>query len=1162
MINVTSSNGASTLDLTNAASVTSITSSGSATNLTLGNIQSPSVAVTINNSGAVHTLDYANAAVTGTSDTANVSLNSFSAASDGVSDLTVDTAIETLALTVTGTNAIDSDFAGAITVAGAGSLTLTGVAGNVLSTSINAGNNTGGITAIVAAASTLTGGSGSDSFTMAAGAGSISGGAGNDTIVGVGGNDTISGGDGNDSITAGAGADNISGGAGDDRIIFATATNLTVADTIDAGSGTDTLVATAVDIDTNTDLVDTADLAALVTGMSTFETLEVSGVGAAGGTDVLINANRVGANINKIVVSNAVGANASTFTFNAGASEIDFAGALGAATHVLAATGTGTSDTVTVVNTNSAAADTFAGRALTLSGIETVSFNSGATATLAQSTGAIGITGTGTNPNLTINVTGANAFTLGAVTPVGTGLLTISGSGLTAQTEGTTTLTVTAPVTTGGTVSISGSAGDDVLAGDINDANTIVGGAGLDTITGGSAADSLDGGAGNDTITGSGGNDTLVGNAGNDQITGGSGNDSILGGDGNDTIATGAGSDTVDGGAGNDGITSTSTTFSTITGGAGNDTITNISGGVLSINGGDGDDSIVRTGVLSLSDTISGGSGTDTLTINNTDVGTILAGSFTAATTFLNNLSDVERLSIDALNNNALDVTRVDGISYITLTTSVSAANASSITNLGNDATVVLSGNITNTNGLTLGYATTTGTQTLNLELASAAGVTGGTITSTAANVINLTSNDTDVTTGGNATDAVTLTAAAATSLVVTGDSATLGLTLTGSTALTSVNASAYEGAVTTTLVASGTTYNGAIGIDNVTGSAGADSILGNAGADVLSGLAGADTISGGDGNDQITGGIGADVIDGGSGTDTFLTAGMVGATIEGVGTGDSTGTVINLGGTALSYSDVFGVTAQYLSTGATTVAAGKTAYLFNTESALNSAVQDTLTNIENVTLTGNGINYVIGSDAANSVTGGTGVDYINGGAGNDTISGGASADVLTGGEGADSITGGAGADSIVLTETTAAVDKVVFTAAGDYGDTITGFTSASDVISLAAALVSNGTNSNTLQSIANNGTVGANSVFIEITTATAAGACDTDAEVATALAGLTSTNVATGEIVLFVLNDGSDSYVWSYTADADAVVDAGEVALVAKLTGVTDVASGDLATY
>ena len=84
----------------------------------------------------------------------------------------------------------------------------------------------------------------------------------------------------------------------------------------------------------------------------------------------------------------------------------------------------------------------------------------------------------------------------------------------------------------------------------------------------------------------------------------------------------------------------------------------------------------------------------------------------------------------------------------------------------------------------------------------------------------------------------------------------------------------------------------------------------------------------------------------------------------------------------------------------------------------------------------------------------------IKGGAGNDTLTGAGQADTITGGEGADVITGGAGNDTIVLTETTAAADVVVFADVATNGvDSITGFAagaSGADVARLVATSTTN----------------------------------------------------------------------------------------------------------
>ena len=70
------------------------------------------------------------------------------------------------------------------------------------------------------------------------------------------------------------------------------------------------------------------------------------------------------------------------------------------------------------------------------------------------------------------------------------------------------------------------------------------------------------------------------------------------------------------------------------------------------------------------------------------------------------------------------------------------------------------------------------------------------------------------------------------------------------------------------------------------------------------------------------------------------------------------------------------------------------------------------------------------------TLTGTSGTDVLYGFAGNDVLNGGAGNDVLDGGQGDDTLTGGGGADTFVFH-------------AGDGNDTITDFTSGTDVIDL-----------------------------------------------------------------------------------------------------------------
>ncbi len=91
-------------------------------------------------------------------------------------------------------------------------------------------------------------------------------------------------------------------------------------------------------------------------------------------------------------------------------------------------------------------------------------------------------------------------------------------------------------------ISVSGGAGNDkVTSGAAND--QLSGGAGKDTMSGGAGTDTISGGTEVDSLLGGDGNDWINGGAGNDALDGGGGLDTLVGDDGNDRLAGGAGSD-------------------------------------------------------------------------------------------------------------------------------------------------------------------------------------------------------------------------------------------------------------------------------------------------------------------------------------------------------------------------------------------------------------------------------------------------------------------------------------------------------------------------------------------------------------------------------------------------------------------------------------------
>lgn len=219
--------------------------------------------------------------------------------------------------------------------------------------------------------------------------------------------------------------------------------------------------------------------------------------------------------------------------------------------------------------------------------------------------------------------------------------------------------------------------------------------------------------------------------------------------------------------------------------------------------------------------------------------------------------------------------------------------------------------------------------------------------------------------------------------------------------------------------------------------------------------------------------------------------------------------------------------------------------------------------------------------------TGAAGVDTINGAnfvgtivadgkAGNDILVGGTGADSLTGGEGADTITGGAGNDTIILTELASAIDTVVFSGAFAAGnasaDTVTGFTAGTDLIDIGFAVI-HGTTIAAGTGVTN--TLAASVPVVVTSNATAtttgfvftfAGAGDLLAAgttvgtaVANAVVALTSgtdfssANVAVSDSLVLQMNDGTNTFLFHYVADAtNAVTSAADLELIGVFSGVT----------
>jgi Ca2+-binding RTX toxin-like protein len=829
---------------------------------------------------------------------------------------------------------------------------------------------------------------------------------------------TITGGSGNDTIDTTANVANneisVNGGAGDDTITIgqvpSAATTTNAGDQIDGGEGTDVLTSASATFNSMT--------AAGNVGVTNFETVAMDAL-----AHTLTIANIQATGISTVSITGGTGG----LIMPAGAMTVAISASLTGAL-ALTDTGTAVTDSVTLVNTATAATDMGAGNDLTVTGYETVNIVTTAVSDTSQDFGTISVTGDAnadaTASTTTLNFLGSDRASVGAITAT-----TINASGLAAAGTGTT-FNMTAAATS--VTTITGSEGADTLRGDAKS-----------------------------TINGGGGKDTIIG---------GTGNDTLNGGDGADSITTSTGSDTVDGGAGND--------------------------------------TIVVAGNLTSADKINGGDGTDILSVTNASLVALQSLTISEANTFNTNFTNMETLLItDGMDTtgDSFDLGYLSGITTVAVTTL--ATDAETIAGFTSGSTLSLSAALGFGLTASVSGATAGATDELTVALTANADTDYGDLTIANIETLNV-----------NATQS---TAAAATSVTNT-----VGFSLSqtavaasGSGAAQTVNFSGSEDITVDTAVAVATISAAGMGarlaatpglvmstLATATTAMPGQSVTGSGGADTLFGSTGADTISGGAGNDILVGGAGADTLDGGTGSDTYSTAGMVGANIGGTGTGTSTGVVVNLGSAALSNVAIINASTQFISTAITSVASGTAAYLFGAAANTNSVAVDTLSNIDNITLAGNGINYVVGN--ANTITGGSGAD---------TISAGAGADVITGGAGIDTLTGGTGVDTFVF-------DTVVLAA---NANNITDFDqSAGDVLRFDAVTFTGYTAAAV--------TVIDNTAAAALVAGAVAGSADQNVIVATA-AQIGALDFATGAVasgaLIAVASDTGDIY---YDADGD----------------------------
>lgn len=783
-ISVTGSGGARSLSLVNATDITSVTSSGSAggTMTVTGINAGANLAVQSQAVGA----DFQFATTTGTQST-NLSV----AAVTGAATITVD-GIETIAVTASGsasTYQLAADAVTTLSFAGSSNQTVT-LADMTGVSHFNASAATGnvGITLINQSALladtdvTVSGGAGNDTITVTAHTQSdvsVAGGAGNDTAISTAWatTDSVNGGDGIADVISMDNASAVTLAAAA-RTTFTNLEQLTVSDHFDQGAG--------------------LTVANISSGITTVNLTHTSAAGVAL-TDE----------------AETIVGGAGSMTINLGGNLAANVGILGAA-FTVTDTGTATTDTVTINNVarNSGAnLDVFAGNNLTPTGYENVVISTGSgTGNAEQDIATLTITPDLVSANVSLTVSGPSAFHVDtSLTTTSTGLLTVNAAGLTAQTAGTATLTIDATSQgTGGTASITGSAGDDLIVVG-NFASTIIGGAGNDTLTGGTAADNLQGGDGIDTISDGGGNDIISGGAGNDVITISGTSVNVDAGDGDDTVNADA----------------TLTSGDTVNGGAGNDTLAIDAAATAESSQGVTNFEFLRADTALTQDMVQFTTNAGFTRLISNVAGNVTFNNVAATTTELRALTHDggDTLTFDRLLDNATNEVTIGAFTNVATTFDTLVADDEETIN------IVAGGITTAGTAFTITTMTAADLVTLNVSGATAFTTTIG-ATATALATVNASAN----------TGAVVISATNATSNVTMTGSATAASTLTGGT-----------------------------GADVITGGSGADSLTGGANADTISGGSGADTIIGGSGSDSLTGGEGIDSITGGLGNDTIV---------------------------------------------------------------------------------------------------------------------------------------------------------------------------------------------------------------------------------------------------------------------------------------------------
>ncbi len=580
-----------------------------------------------------------------------------------------------------------------------------------------------------------------------------------------------------------------------------------------------------------------------------------------------------------------------------------------------------------------------------------------------------------------------------------------------------------------------------------------------------------------------------------------------------------------------------------------------------------------------------GGNGADTFNLAGTGTHTVTGGGGVDFFDVTAGTANVDDLGAGGSNDRVAVATgttlnaKATG-TWMAGTTTTNAATAASAVIDANGNTISVASAL-GTAGWTLTNSSTTGATMSGSALADI--ITGN----TGADTINGGAGDdainggggTDSIAGGDGIDTFTINTAGTSNIsdlgfggadkIVVGAAGTANATVTVAWTATSGSSNSGAGIANAKVDAAGfavdlSAITGGTKGWTITNSGAGKALTGSALGDSITGSSTSDTIDGKAGNDILSGGSGGtDSLTGGTGDDLFNVSGAnVTITDLGGASSDLDDLKVSGGNVTVTVTSTWAAGASLHTGGTVTIDAnGHGVNLLATLLGTQGWI------VTNSSATGS---TIVGSYFGDTITGGNGADDIDGGDGEDHIAGGSGADTVAAGVGVDRVTIGIDQDTVSLAEISDAPDTLIWNTAfapNSSADaaTVTDFEfgagTNADHFEMRIGLLHGTTDSTSPVAVASNGTATANGV---IYTFNGAGDIMASSTVATAIANAvvalrsgtdfsSGGAMVTGDSLILQMNDGTNTFVFHYVADATAATtSAADLQLMGMMTATT----------